>query len=92
MNFEHTDNGQKGYFRAVENDTDAGTIIYQWSDPETFVINHTNVNPEFKGRNIGKLLVLETVKFAREKNLIIVPRCPFAKSVFGKNIEIQDVL
>jgi predicted GNAT family acetyltransferase len=37
-------------------------------------------------------MVEQAVLFAREKNLKIIPLCPFAKSVFDKTIEFRDVL
>jgi uncharacterized protein len=35
---------------------------------------------------------MKIVKFAREKNIKILPLCSFAKSVFDKMEEIRDVL
>jgi predicted GNAT family acetyltransferase len=35
---------------------------------------------------------MEAVQYARENNLKILPLCPFAKSVFDKTEEIQDLL
>ena len=35
---------------------------------------------------------MATVNFARQKNVKIQPDCPYAKSVFEKDKEIQDVL
>ena len=92
MNFEHYGVGQDGYFKAVEDETEAGRMTYLWLDKTKIIIDHTTVSPDFKGRNIGKQLLMEGVKFARENNLTIIPQCPFAKSVFEKQIEIQDVI
>ena len=92
MIFEQVDNGNKGYFRAVENDTEAGRMTYKWSGITKLIIDHTDVKPNFKGKNVGKQLVMEAVHYARKKSLKIVPQCPFAKSVFDKNVEIQDVI
>ena len=37
-------------------------------------------------------MVAKVVEFAREKSIKIMPLCPFAKSVFDKVTEFQDVL
>lgn len=37
---------------------------------------HTEVDPAFDGRGFAKLLLAELVRYAREKNLKVVPLCP----------------
>ncbi len=36
--------------------------------------------------------IIKAVAFAREKNIKIIPLCPFAKKVFDKTPEYSDVL
>lgn len=83
---------RKGAFVAVENNEEAGLMTYSWAGEDKFIIDHTEVNPEYNGKGIGKQLVMKAVAFARENNLKIIPLCPFAKSVFDKVDEIKDVL
>jgi hypothetical protein len=84
--------GQKGKSVATENSILAGEMHYTWAGPDKLIIDHTEVNPDFAGRGIGKLLLMEIVKMAREKKIKVSPLCPFAKSVFEKNAEINDIL
>ena len=56
------------------------------------VIEHTVVNPAYEGNGIGKRLVFAVVDYARDNQLKILPVCTFAKVVFDKTPEIQDVL
>jgi len=91
MEIKREDNGTKGAFIAMENNTQAGMMTYVWAGEKKFIIDHTEVNPEFNGQGIGKKMVMAAVQFARENNLKITPLCPFAKSVFDKVEEIQDV-
>jgi predicted GNAT family acetyltransferase len=56
------------------------------------VIEHTEVNVELEGQGVGKKLVQTAVEYARTHELKILPLCPFAKSVFNKVTEWQDVL
>jgi predicted GNAT family acetyltransferase len=92
MTTEHFDDGKKGYYRAMENETEAGRMTYTWAGETKLIIDHTEVNPAFKGKNIGKQLLMEVVNLARTKNLKILPLCPFAKAMFDKMEDIRDVL
>ena len=82
----------KGEFVAFLDGKQAGLMTYSWAGAEKFIINHTEVEPEFNGKGVGKELVYKAVEFARENNLKIIPLCPFATATFKKNEEIRDVL
>lgn len=90
MDIKHYDDGKKGHFKAVDGDTEAGIMTYSYASPNTFTIEHTIGNPEFKG--IGLKLLDRAVAFAREKGFKIVPQCPFAHKMFERKPEIHDVL
>ncbi|MFV8325941.1 GNAT family N-acetyltransferase [Flavobacterium sp. ZS1P14] len=92
MIIEQINEIKKGCFRASDNAIEAGRITYTWAGTDKFIIDHTEVNDAFAGQSVGKKLVMEAVQFARENNLKILPLCPFAKSVFDKMEEIQDLL
>lgn len=84
--------GAKGAFEAFEGDTKAGEMTYTWAGDDKIIIDHTDVDPDFGGKGVGKVMVLAAVEFAREKGIRIMPLCPFAKSVFDKNEDLKDVL
>lgn len=86
------DRETKGFFKATEDGKEAGRMTYAWVNDDRIIIDHTEVNPEFRGRNVGNLMVQAAVEFARKADIKIVPLCPFAKSVFDKTPEYQDVL
>ncbi|HUH25430.1 MAG TPA: GNAT family N-acetyltransferase [Flavobacterium sp.] len=92
MDIIHERNDIKGVFTAEEDGVKAGEMTYSQAGPDKIIIDHTEVNPEFKGRGIGKIMVMAAVGYAREKNIKILPLCPFAKAAFDKNKDIQDVL
>lgn len=92
MEIEHYNEATKGHFKAIELKIRAGFMTYTWAGTDRFIIDHTEVNSDFKGRGIGKLMLLKAVDFAREKQVNIIPLCPFAKSVFDKMPELRDVL
>lgn len=92
MEIQHISENGKGSFKALESGKEAGLMAYTWAGKDKFIIDHTQVDPEFGGKGVGKKLLMETVEFARQNSLKIIPLCPFAKSVFEKTENIQDVL
>ncbi len=92
MEIQQTDRDSKGFFKAVEDGKEAGRMTYSKAGSTRIIIDHTEVNPEFNGKGVGKKMVMEAIKYARENNIKILPLCPFAKSVFDKTPEIRDVL
>ncbi|WP_113663171.1 GNAT family N-acetyltransferase [Pedobacter nanyangensis] len=83
---------RRGLFKAVEDGKEAGVMTYTWAGSTKFIIDHTEVNPNFKGKGVGQQMVMKAVEYARANHLKIMPLCPFAKSVFDKNPDIADVL
>ncbi|MFN0256866.1 GNAT family N-acetyltransferase [Pedobacter ureilyticus] len=83
---------KRGLFKAVEEGKEAGIMTYTWAGSTKFIIDHTEVNEDFKGKGIGQQMLMKAVEYARANHLKIMPLCPFAKSVFDKNPDIADVL
>lgn len=92
MRIEIKEKETKGAAIAEEEGKKAGEMTYSIASNDYIIIDHTEVNPDFKGRGVGKKLLIKIVEMAREKNIKILPLCPFAKAMFQKNTEIQDVL
>lgn len=92
MKTEHNDDGKKGFFTALWETKPAGEIHYVWAGPNKLIIDHTEVFAGFEGKGIGKALIMKVVELAREKKAKVLPLCPYAKSLFDKTQEIQDVL
>lgn len=91
INIKQEDNKSKGRFVIYEDDIFAGEMTYTWAGDNKFIIDHTYIEVAFGGRGFGKKLVMKAVEFAREPEVKILPLCPFAKNVFDKNKDIQDV-
>ena len=92
MKIERSEDGNRGKFYIEENEKQIALLNYKKSGDGVITIDHTEVDPNFRGENIGEDLVVEAVKFARENDLKIVPTCPFAKKVIDDKPEFQDVL
>lgn len=82
----------KGFAMAREDDQRAGMMTYSIAAEDHIIIDHTEVDPEFKGKNVGKQMLYKIVDMAREKDIKITPLCPFANAMFKKLSDIQDVL
>ncbi len=92
MEVQQKDNGQKGMFYIELDGTVVAEMTYVWAGSDRIIIDHTEVDAVLKGKGAGKQMVKQAVDFAREKGIKIIPLCPFAKSVFDKVSEFNDVL
>ena len=65
-----------------------------WSDagPDIMIIDHTFVEPVYRGQKLAEKLVLNGVELARREGKKIIPLCPYAKKEFERKPEYQDVL
>lgn len=92
IKFEMEDDDKKGRFMVFEKDELAGEMTFTWAGKERFIIDHTVVMKAFGGKGYGRLLLMQAVEYAREKDAKIIPLCPFAKAQFDKNENLIDVL
>ena len=92
MEIEQFNRESKGFFKATEDGKEAGRMTYSWAGENRFIIDHTEVNPEFSGRGVGHKMVEAALNYARANNLKILPLCPFAKAQFDRHPEWHDVL
>ncbi|HGD7255795.1 MULTISPECIES: GNAT family N-acetyltransferase [Enterococcus] len=65
-----------------------------WSDagPDIMIIDHTFVDPAYRGQKLAEKLVYTGVELARREGKKIIPLCPYAKKEFEKKPEYHDVL
>ncbi|WP_264538139.1 GNAT family N-acetyltransferase [Flavobacterium sp. N1736] len=82
----------KGFAIAQVNEKRAGAMTYSIAGEELIIIDHTEVEPAYSGKSVGKQMLYKIVEMAREKNIKIIPLCPFAAAMFKKTEDIQDVL
>ena len=93
MLIQHKQTDTKGiFFIPGEEDNLLAELIYMKKEPGTMVIEHTEVEDELKGENIGYQLVHTAIEYARTHQLKVIPMCPFAKAVIDRKPELQDVL
>ncbi|MEN4981971.1 GNAT family N-acetyltransferase [Acinetobacter modestus] len=92
MNIQQVDDNKHGIFKLFNGETLAAEMAYTWAGDTMLIIDHTDVNDQFRGQGLGRKLLNELVTFARGRNIKVIPLCPFAKSVFDKDLSIHDVL
>lgn len=80
----------KGNFLAMDDDTKVGSLGYKLED-KVIYINSTYVDPEYRNRFLGKKLLDQCVKYARENEFKIFPRCSYVVKVFEKTNKYDDV-
>lgn len=85
-------NEKNGYFFIEVNGNIEAKLTFVFAGEGKFIIDHTEVNDGNNGKGYGKKMLMKAVEYARENNYKIIPLCPFAKSVFDKTTDIQDVL
>ena len=92
MEILQKDNNNKGAFYIIQNDEILAEMTYVWAGADRIIIDHTEVSDILRGKGAGKQMVEKAAAFAREKGIKIIPLCPFAKSVFDKVKEYNDVI
>lgn len=93
MDILQKQNGTKGSFYIEENEEIVAEMTYSMAGEAVMIIDHTEVADSLRGKNVGYQLVKKAADFAREKQIKIIPLCPFAKAVFTKkHEEFKDVL
>ena len=92
MQVQHKSGDGKGCFYVkVDNDILA-KLTYAQTGKEQMLLEHTEVDDELRGKNVGYQMVTAAVSYARQHNLKIIPICPFVQSVFEKKPDYADVL
>ena len=91
MTIEHKNSNAKGIFLAKDDEKIIGEMTYVWTDGNCFIIDHTEVNPEYQGKKVGQELVKSAVDYAREHHFTIIPLCPFADAIFDRHPDYKDV-
>lgn len=80
----------EGKFFAMDGDVKVGHLGYELED-KVIYINTTYVDPEYRNGFLGKRLVDQCVKYAREEKFKIYPVCSFVVKLFEKIDKYDDI-
>lgn len=92
MEISHIQEENKGEFRIGTAEERYAAMTYSKAGDSLIIIDHTEVYPGFQGKGYGLFLLEELIKYVREKEIKVIPLCPFAAAQFKKNPAFQDVL
>jgi len=92
MDIQHQEQDSKGSFFIETEGKHVAEMTYSVAGTTRIIIDHTEIDDSLRGQKVGNQLVMAAVTYARENQKIILPLCPFARSVFQKTPEIRDVL
>ena len=82
---------QNNGFYAIYNGKIVGEITYIRVGIDKLIIDYTNVEPEFRNKHIGLTLVRNVANMARKQKRHVVTLCPFARAMFNKYSEFDDI-
>lgn len=91
MEIIHENGAEKGIFRLMDGNEEAGYMSYQWKNG-LMEIDHTKVYESYSGQGLAQKLLSNAVEYARENAVQILPICSFVKKVMERDNRYQDVL
>ena len=80
------ENDSQGEIQLFSDGLKAGKMTIAMTHGKLTVF-HTEVSPEFEGQGFAKLLLEKLVTYAREKDLKIIPLCPYVNLQFRRHPE-----
>jgi predicted GNAT family acetyltransferase len=92
MKIENAEMEDHGSFYIEEDGERIAELVYSMPEKNKMNIEHTEVDPSLRGKDVGRQLVNAAVEHARKNKIKIVPMCSFARSVFKRHAEYQDIL
>lgn len=92
MIVQHKRAGTRGVFFVEYDDEIAAEMVYTTPSEDKMIIEQMEVDDVLRGEDVGYELVFAGVEYARHHGLKIIPTCEFAKAVFDKKPDFQDVL
>ena len=93
MQIQHKQSENKGiFFVQPEGEEILAELTYHKHEPNTMIIEHTEVDDELRGQNVGYQLVNSAVEYARTQGMKITPLCTFAKAIMEKKPEFKDMV
>lgn len=68
-----------------------GQITFVPTGADKMIIDHTEVDEDYRGAHVGLGLVTAVVNVARHQKRKVVALCPFAAAMFSRHPEFDDV-
>ncbi|RCW46301.1 hypothetical protein DFQ14_102604 [Halopolyspora algeriensis] len=85
------DNPERARFEVHADEEVAGFAEYR-THQQVIELLHTEVDSRFEGRGLGSLLIGGVLDTARQRELAVLPYCPFIRGWIGKHPEYVDLV
>ena len=93
MEYINDRSGNGGVLLLNKDEEEVGRLTYTiFPEENKLIISFVLVHAQFEGRGMGKYLVEEAIRFARENNWNIYPHCSYARSVMNRMKDVEDIL
>lgn len=92
MNILHKTSNDNGIFYYEVNGEVLAECTYFMTGTNQMVIDHTEVDSSLKGQGVGLALIRAAADYARLHHFKIFPECEFAKAMFNKHSEFNDII
>jgi predicted GNAT family acetyltransferase len=86
------DNAQSRSYDALVDGEVAGSIVYEQVGDRRLVFTHTFVEPRFRGRGVGNVLVRGALDDVRAKGVTLTNFCDFIARFINAHPEYADLL
>ena len=84
MQTEVVDRPQQHRFEILADGTVAGFADYQLRGAE-IMFTHTEIDEAYEGKGLGSVLVRHALDAARDRELAVLPLCPFVRSWIARH-------
>ncbi len=91
MEVTHKKRDKEGKFSLVHEGNEIGEMTYVFVNENKIDINHTLIDNDFRGKDLGLKLIKASVDFMRKQGLKAIPSCPYVAKIFDETSEYDDV-
>jgi predicted GNAT family acetyltransferase len=88
---EVVDHPETHRFEVIADGKVAGFADYQLS-PGEILFTHTEIDEAYEGRGLGSVLIRHALDNARERELAVLPLCPFVRAWIGRHEDYLDLV
>jgi uncharacterized protein len=88
---EVQDNAEHHRFELLVDGEVAGKAVYQ-TRPGAIIVTHSEVDPRFRGQGLANELAQRTLDQIRERDLHVVPLCPFFARYVETHADYLDLV